>query len=90
MFLECTILETEEILFKFTQYNGDCNLQTKQRTTCYVRDISRSKYLITTILLLSNDFQLNPGPCKNLRNSPESLDDQFISLNQLKRVKALQ
>ena len=88
-YLKPIILESEEILFKFTQYNGDCNLQTKQRPTCHVRGISRNKYLITTILLLCNDIQLNPGPCKNPGNLSESLDDQFISLNQLKRVKGL-
>ena len=49
--LKPTILESEEILFKFTQYNGDCNLQTKQRPTCYVRDISRNKYLITKTVI---------------------------------------
>ena len=64
-------------------------MQTKQRPTCHVRGISRNKYLITTILLLCNDIQLNPGPCKNPGNLSESLDDQFISLNQLKRVKGL-
>ena len=83
------ILESVEILFKFTQYNGDCNLQTKQWPTCYVCGISYNKYLITTICLLSNDIQLNPGPDKNPGNWPEGLDDQFLSLNQLKRVEGL-
>ena len=68
-YLKPRILESVEILFKFTQYNGDCNLQTKQRPTCYVCGISRNKYLIRTILLLSNDIQLNTGPCKNSGNS---------------------
>ena len=71
------------------QYNGDCNLQTKQWPTCYGRGISRNKYLLTTILLLSNDIQLSPGPNKNPGNWPEGLDDQFLSLNQLKRVEGL-
>ena len=88
-YLKPRILESVEILFRFTQYNEDCILQTKQWPTCYVRGISRNKYLITTILLLSNDIQLNPGPGKNPGNWPESLDDQFSSLNQLKRVEGL-
>ena len=88
-YLKPIILESEEIWFKFTQYNGDCNLQTKQRPTCHVRGISCNKYLITTILLLCNNIQLNPGPCKDPRNLSESLDDHFISLNQLKHVKGL-
>ena len=71
------------------QYNGDCNLQTKQWPTCYGRGISRNKYLITAILLLSNDIQLSPGPNKNPGNWPEGLDDQFLYLNQLKRVEGL-
>ena len=71
-------MESVKILFKFTQYNDDFNLQTKQWPTCYVRGISRNKYLITTILLLSNDIQLNPGPGKNPLNWAESLDDQLF------------
>ena len=66
-YLKLRILESVEILFTFTQYNEDCNLQTKQWPTCYVCGISRNKYLITTILLLSNDIQLNTGPCKTLK-----------------------
>ena len=64
-------------------------MQTKHWPTCYGRGISRNKYLITTILFLSNDIQLNPGPGENPGNWPKSLDDQFFSLNQLKRVEGL-
>ena len=64
-------------------------MQTKQWPTCYVCGISHNKYLITTICLLSNDIQLNPGPDKNPGNWPEGLDDQFLSLNLLKRVEGL-
>ena len=38
---------------------------------------------------LYNDIQPNPGPGKNPGNWPESLDDQFLSLNQLKLLEDL-